>query len=591
MNELLDQAEAAMRQGRFAEARSTIEQALGQGLDTHQQSEARSMLGLAMVATGEAAAALDHLNAAVAAEPAEAMFRYNLGRGLEAVGDAGGAVRELREAVRLAPGMMPLEVALAQVLLRTGNAGEARGLLESHAADPQAPADVTRMLVQAQAGVGDTHAALDTARRLLPPDLNTGTGPYAAQQRVDVMSAASLAHAAMHYEESAQMVRALLERNPSDAEAATLLGQLLLWMQGPEAAREVLASAQAAGARSPRLLVDLIALDGDEQAIARAKAELGDSNLPDSDRIDLLLALAQYQDRAGTADLAWDLASQGKALLAAGEQRDWPALLERQRQLCRETQSVASLSGGPQHLYLLGLPRSGQSLVQSVLAAAPDISSVGERGALLQHLLFREKDIVAMPAGQRRALLHELSQADRRGIQRLVGAPEWIVDKSPLHLSIAGNVAKVHPEARFAAVLRDPADVAVSIWLRRFPPVYDYTNDFKDLLDHIEFAIDALAAWRRDGIDIRIIDFERFVAQPEVTGKALFDWLGVEWSAAYLDPQSRTEPVPTYSAAQVRQPVGKGGGHGAQPYAERLAPFAQRLSRIREKQAGLLPGE
>ncbi|MHA6332922.1 tetratricopeptide repeat-containing sulfotransferase family protein [Qipengyuania sp. CAU 1752] len=591
MSELLDQAEAAMRQGRFAEARTSIEQALGQRLDMRQKSEARSMLGLAMVATGEATAALDHLRAAVAAEPAEAMFRYNLGRGLEAVGDASGAVRELREAVRLAPGMAPLDIALAQVLLRNGNAGEARHLLEPYAANPQAPAQVIRMLVQAQAGIGDTHAALDTARRLLPVDQATAIGPRDAQQRADVMTAASLAHAAMQYAEAAQLVRSVLERDPSDAEAATLLGQLTLWMEGPKAARDVLASAQAAGARSSRLLVDLIALDSDKKVIEQAEAELRSDKLSENDRIDLLLALAQYHDRAGKPDLAWDLASQGKALLSGGERRDWPSLLERQRELRREAQPVASESGGPQHLYLLGLPRSGQSLLQSVLAAAPEITSVGERGALLQHLLLRERDIMAMPAGQRQSLLRELAEADRRGIQRLAGSPSWIVDKSPLHLWIAGNVERIHPGAQFAAVLRDPADVAVSIWLRRFPPVYDFTNDFGTSLDHIEFAIDTLKAWRQDGMDIRLIDFKDFVAQPEVTGRAIFDWLGIEWSAKYLEPESRTEPVPTYSAAQVRQPVGQGGGHGAEPYAEHLAPFAERLARIREKQAELLSAE
>jgi hypothetical protein len=226
--------------------------------------------------------------------------------------------------------------------------------------------------------------------------------------------------------------------------------------------------------------------------------------------------------------------------------------------------------------------------LQSILAANPGVASAGERGALLQHLLFREEEIAAMPSGQRGAFLRDLAQADRRGLERLVGTPSWMVDKSPLHLVIAGNIARVHPAARFAAVLRDPADIAVSIWLRRFPPVYDYANDFSAILDHLDFALDALAAWQGEGLAIRLFDFAEFLTDPAARSAQLFDWLGVPWSESYLDPANRTNPVPTYSAAQVRQPVGLGGSSGASPYQQQLEPFAGRLDVLRGKQSRLL---
>lgn len=586
MSELVDRAEAALRQGRYREARAALEQALASALDARLASEARSMLGLALVGLGDARAALPHLRAAVAAEPGEAMFRYNFGRGLSAAGEHKGAIVEHYEAVRLAPGVAPLEIALAQTLMAAGEASQARPLLEKHGAAAQAPAPIVRMLVQARTADGDMHGALDASRRLVPVDLARAD----PQQRADAMTTASLAHAAMHYDEAKEILHGLVGRDPADAEAATLLSQLLLWTDGPDAACASLLAAREAGAASPRVLVDLLSLDGPVQEDARALADRDDTSL--SNRADLLLALAQRADRAGDAEQAWTLASQGKALLPHGPQRDWRGTLDRQLAIFRETTGPVTLPEAvPHHLYLLGTPRSGQSLVQSILAAAPAVSSLGERGALLQHLLFRDEEIGAMSRGQRAGLFGELAMADRRGIERLVGAPDWVVDKSPLHLAIAGNIARIHPAARFAAVLRDPADVAVSIWLRRFPPVYDYANDFGAILDQLDLSLDAMAAWIDAGLSIKLLEFGTFLSDPAGEGKSLFDWIGLPWSADYLHPDNRTAPVPTYSASQVRQAIGKGASRGADPYSSYLSPWERQLDALRAKQSRLLMGK
>lgn len=581
MNDLVDRAETALRQGRYGEARDALERALAGALDARLASEARSMLGLALVGMGDAGAALPHLRAAVAAEPGEAMFRYNLGRGLFTAGDQSGAIAQYSEAVRLAPGMAPLEIALAQAMVAAGQASQARPLLEKHGVSPHAAAPIVRILVQARTADGDLHGALDASRRLVPVDLARAD----PQQRADAMTTASLAHAAMHYGEAKEILHGLVCRDPADADAATVLSQLLLWTDGADAARAELLAAREAGAASPRILINLLSLDGPVEEEAKRLA--ASDNTSPSDRADLLLALAQRADRAGDVDSAWQLSSEGKALLPHSPQRDWRGTLDRQMAMYRVTAPVTLPDAVPHHLYLLGTPRSGQSLVQSILAAAPGVSSLGERGALLQHLLFRDEEIGAMSPAQRADLFGELAMADRRGIERLVGATDWAVDKSPLNLAIAGNIARIHPAARFAAVLRDPADVAVSIWLRRFPPVYDYANDFAGILDQLDFALDAMAAWIDAGLRLRLIDFPRLVSDPVGEGARLFEWIGLPWRPDYLVPANRTAPVPTYSANQVRKNIGEGGSAGAAPYAAYLTRWQVRLDALRAKQARL----
>jgi hypothetical protein len=136
--------------------------------------------------------------------------------------------------------------------------------------------------------------------------------------------------------------------------------------------------------------------------------------------------------------------------------------------------------------------------------------------------------------------------------------------------------------------LRDPADIATSIFLRGFSPFYDYATDLDAIVDHLELIVDAAAAWREAGLGIKAFSHEKLVAGAGEEAAALYRWLGIAWDESYLDPESRKTPVPTFSAAQVREPIRPGISRGSAPYAEHLAPFEIQLNRIREKQRLLL---
>ena len=382
-----------------------------------------------------------------------------------------------------------------------------------------------------------------------------------------------------------------MARDPGDGEAAALLAPLALWTDGPDAARVIIERALEANAGSPELMVQLLGYnDAVADALLARIGSIADSDaMPAPVRGELLLALAQYHDRAGDPDRAWELATQGNALVPTAEPRDWRGTLETHLQLYRDVPPVEVSADATPHFYLCGAPRSGQSLVQSILAAAPQVASAGERGALLPHLLWRTAEIAGMVATQKAALYTELEQADRRGLTRLLGADAGlIVDKNPSNLAVAGSIARVHPHARFGASLRDPADVALSIYLRGFSSAYDYAADFGQILDHLDYMLDAIAAWRGAGLEMLLLDHAALVADPAGQGARLFDSLGIVWNESYLAPENRTQPVPTFSAAQVRKPVGKGGSRGAAPYARHIEPFAAQIDALRAKQVRLL---
>jgi hypothetical protein len=469
-------------------------------------------------------------------------------------------------------------------LLRQGRAADACSLLETAVANGAGDPALIRLLVQSLAQAGDLYAALDRQATLLPQDIARAD----AQGREDTLAAAQLAQVAGDHSHAAALARALAERDPGDAQAAQLLSTLVLWSDGPEAARAVLGGVAAADA-PPHMVAQMLAFDDDPDAplAARAAALARDDSVAPQERADLLLALAQHHDRAGRFDDAWDAATRGNALASPRSSQDWRAVLAAHLRIARETEP-APAAGGPRHLYLIGTPRSGQSLLQSIFAAAPGVASLGERGALLQHLLFRTGEVSRMAPAARAALFAQLAEADRRGIARLARDAHVVVDKSPLHLAIAGSIARVHPEAAFAAVVRDPADAAMSIWLRSFPPVYDYATDMSAIVDQLDFALDALAAWRGAGLRVDLVDHAQLVASPGSVGRTLFEAMGLDWDDRYLAPENRTQPVATFSAAQVRRPIASASSRSAQAYAERLSPWAERLDEIRRKTSRLL---
>lgn len=472
----------------------------------------------------------------------------------------------------------------AAILMRQGRAQEAAALLKSALSGDMNNAAVVRLLVSALVASNDLMGALDWQKTLIPPDILCCD----AQGRADTLAAAQLAQLGMFYEDAAQLVRELAKRDPSDFEAAHLLANITLWLDGPEAARKAL-SGIAAEDFPPHLLAEVLAFHEDPPSalVERTKMLAEDGSLSSQARVDLLLALAQHFDRVGDADSAWELAQRGNSLAPTRKPRDWRGILSAHLRIYEQTRGVAE-APGPRHLYLLGTPRSGQSLLQSVLAASPEVASAGERGALLQHLLLRTAEIYRMNAESRTRLFSELAASDQRGLARLFGGADLIVDKSPFHLPIAGSVARVHSTARFAAVLRDPADTAISIWLRNFPPTYDFANDLAAIFDYLAFTYDALEQWFEAGVVIRLIDHPSIIAEPGREGAALFTWLGLGWQDAYLGPENRTQPVPTFSAAQVRKPISPAVVRSSVMYEPRLEAFAAVIERLRGRKSALL---
>lgn len=577
----LDQAVSRLRNGDSDGCAALCRKALASAKEGEPEySEALSLLGLALLPK-QPAIALDHLQRAVVCDPREPQFRLNLARCWLALERPNEAEAELRKCIELSRGHPEPLILLARLLIGKGRSAEAVALLRQALAAAPAHKIGWRLLSEALFKTGDFFASDEALKRAV------GDFP---QNRDDALLVARLARQLQDFDRARKALDPILAKDPTDPEAVVLANRLSEW-RGDDARDEALVAPalDAHPGNSKLISLKLEIGQASDCELDGFRSAAVDPSRPAASRARILYALAQHHDRLGESDLAWNSAMDANALMRIERAPACPEelrsrrskMLHRARALSQET-SVERTHSRKRLLYLCGAPRTGGSLIQSVLAAAPDVKSVGERAALLPHLL-----AMVDPEGQARPdpdLLNSLRAADLKGLDRLDSKAGIFIDKTPENMQVAGLISAIHPDARFLSVFRDPSETLISILIRNFPPTFDYSYDPDTICDYLLFHAEACAAWIADGLDLSVMAFPDFVADPAGQGRRLAAWAGVPWSPDYLDPSERMQPVPTFSARQVRAPIAARPMSRAQQYREHLAPFERKLEQIESLQ-------
>ena len=232
------------------------------------------------------------------------------------------------------------------------------------------------------------------------------------------------------------------------------------------------------------------------------------------------------------------------------------------------------------HVFLVGFPRSGTTLLENVLAAHPEVASLEEKDCL---------QTVAQPyltsGGLERLARIGATEAARQRDSywsrvRAFGVEprgKVFIDKMPLSSVLLPAVAKLFPDARILFARRDPCDVVLSCFRRRFgmnPSMYQLLT-----LDGAAAYYDAvmrLSEIYRDLLTVpqHLVRYESLVEDFEGTARAACDFLGLEWDQAMLDfaAKARSRGISTPSAAQVARGLNREGQGAWRRYAEQMAP-------------------
>jgi hypothetical protein len=202
-------------------------------------------------------------------------------------------------------------------------------------------------------------------------------------------------------------------------------------------------------------------------------------------------------------------------------------------------------------VFIVGVPRSGTTLLAQHLARHPDVKVRGELG----WLSFWEQRLASTSPS--RQSLEEAATEYARQLRQDDAAAHWYVDKQPLNLLHVDLVMALWPNARIIHCERDPRDTALSLWSQSFhDPAHDYAYDISDIATVIRDCRRLAAHWRvRYPASFLSVSYERFVEAPEDTLDTVAQWLGLPQASS---PGSLPEPgnaIATASTWQARQAV------------------------------------
>jgi len=256
------------------------------------------------------------------------------------------------------------------------------------------------------------------------------------------------------------------------------------------------------------------------------------------------------------------------------------------RQFISEREGSGTSSAVP--IFIIGMPRSGTTLIEQILASHPAIYGGGELSLFEQAL-----DVVA---GVQRSLFpdlaadlttHQLRSLGELYLQKLlprVPGAVRITDKMPANFLYAGLIHLALPGATIIHAVRDPVDTCVSCFSVHFTRGQAHTYDLAELGRFYRHYEALMAHWRRVLPFGRIIDvhYEDLVADLEGVSRRLIARCGLPWDPRCLDFCHNNRPVRTASAVQVRQPVYRSSVGRGHRYGKFLGPLLAELTQTND---------
>ncbi|GAB6053853.1 tetratricopeptide repeat-containing sulfotransferase family protein [Magnetospira thiophila] len=514
----------AFREGHLDRAEQAFSKAVASRPDW---SKALSNLGSVLVARGRQAEALSVLEQAVSGDADNIDAWYNLGCCRQSVGRVRAA-----------------EAAYGEVLRRNPDHGAALSNLAALYLDR-----------------GAADLALETCRRAVRAD------PGNADAQVNLGLAL---YQVGETAESVRVCRAVLALGIERADLYNNLGNALTAEGQTEQAREAYRKAVELDPESGRAMRHLAMIhkftSEDDAALLSMKRLVEQGRAPTEQLMQARFGLAKAYEDLGHFERAFDHLEAANRLKRSSfewhledEARRFRALFEEYEQATVE-EGFADASP----LFIIGMPRSGTTLVEQILASHSRVTAGGE-------------------------MLHfpRLADSGMRHPQELGAAyvaaakppgADCFTDKLPANFLQVGRIARALPQARLIHCRRDPVDTCLSCYRRLFTGFQGFAYDLRELGGYYRLYEDLMTQWERllPG-RILTVQYEDLVEDLEGQSRRLIAGCGLDWEAACLDFHRTRRAVRTASADQVRQPIYRDALGRWRKYGERLNPLLEAL--------------
>jgi tetratricopeptide (TPR) repeat protein len=518
LTDLLTLATESLKAGRPADAIVSLREAAR--LQPYN-SVIQHDLGLACLESGNVPDAVAALQQADACDPRYADGYFHLGIALEKLGDHRGAIVAYYHATQLRPSLTEAWFRAGALVYMLGHRNEAIGCFRRAAAT----------------GAHTSFGRLGKARALLTEDRN---------------------------QEAEQVLRHTLARDPGNALGYELLGNLLTEYGRFDEARECFTRAIAIAPLLAGCYYELVrcrrVTSEDEGLTQQMEESLATPGLEAGQRLRVHLAIGKAEEDLGNYALAMQHFDAADAVRRQSAKHD-PAAFSKQidrliahctPEFLSRAQELGSKDATP--ILILGMPRSGTTLVEQIVSMHPQAAGAdelhfwNERGPAWLH---------AGPAGNQAPFLAEAARDYLSVLRSIAPKAPRVTDKMPFNFLWAGLIHVAFPNAVILHCRRAAADTALSIHQTHFDPSIPFPTGGIELVEFYRNYERLMEYWRSVLPADRFFefDYETLTAEPETEIRRMIAACGLEWNDACLHPERNARAVRTPSKWQARQPI------------------------------------
>ena len=581
---LMQEAVAAHRRGDFPDAETRYRKVLR---EAPAHADATHFLGLLAYQTGHDEAALELLQRAIELGPASHLYRHNLAGVLLALGRHAEAERRYREALNLKPDHGEILIGLAKACEAQGRSAEAL-MLYDHVLQLE-PRNLDAWL--GRGGVlavrVQRNQALDCYRQA-----RVLAGHDSQQlQRVGMAFHGMDAHA-----EARACLEAALTRQPDFVEAHNSLGITLGDMgdlqQAEAEYREALRlKPDDVGAYyNLTSLIRLLPEDPLWPPLMAMEQEL--AQRPLDEQILLHFTFGKIREDNHDYDRAFEHFLSGNRLQRARSNYNEARQADFYRDCMRyfDADFMTARSGvgtdDESPIFIIGMSRSGTTLVEQILASHPQVHGAGEM-RLLQRCTTLEVEPLANEAELPRRLAHlerialtRIGERYAAALKELAPDARRVTDKLPGNMALVGLMHLAFPRAHIIHCVREPLDICVSCFTKHFTTGHDFSYDLGDLGRFYRLYQELMCHWQSVLPAGRILEvrYEQVVNDLEHEARRMVAFCGLDWDDACLRFHEHRRTVRTASLAQVRRPIYASSVGRWRHYEKYLGPLRDGLA-------------
>ncbi|MBZ9864972.1 sulfotransferase [Mesorhizobium sp. CA15] len=534
--------------GRRQEAEGLYRQVLGQ---QPNHAAALHFLGLLLHQSGRSEEGLDLIEQSVTLQPQNADFLNNMGTVMRDLGRVAAAIDFFRGAVDIRPDQLAARDNLGSSLKQLGQ--------------------------------------LDAAEEIYRGTI--GRNPFHVRARIGL---AETMQEAGRLDEAIKLFSEALSIRPKDAELLYGLGVAMMEKgklgEAADFARQALAIAPNMS-KAWLLLSQVKRQTERDKELSGMEAEHAKAPQGSLARMQLSFGLGKVNDDLKDYGRAFDYFAEGNAIRRSVIDYD-PARARGEFEAMKTAFDAAFFEkhrpsgiSDDTPIFVVGMPRSGTTLVEQIIASHPQVFGAGELNILKTAV--GKQFPMNMPGGFPAGIADmpdkafaEAGQAYLDMLHSRYPGYRHVTDKMPGNFLLVGFLHMMLPKAKIVHCARDAAATCLSIFKVHFRgDSHRYGYDLGELADFHNLYTDIMAHWHKvlPGV-VHDVRYEDFVADQEGQSRALMAYLGLPWDDKVLSFHETDRPVRTASAAQVRQPMYQGSVDLWKRYGERLKPLLDRLN-------------